>query len=476
VGGIGLSAIARVLSGWGYNVSGSDLNASEITAALEAEGIAVQIGHRTENVPVDPGLVKSGSQQGILVIVSSAIPEGNPELVAARRLGLSVVKRQQLLGELTAGKYTLAVAGTHGKTTTSSMVAWILEQAGKDPTFVVGGLMQNLGTNARAGKGAHFVIEADEYDRTFLGLQPDLAVVTTLDHDHPDCYPTFAEMKEAFSEFVRGVRPGGRLVLCGEDPEALRLAEVARDARLMVETYGFDDRWDWWADGVHLGNHAAFEAWHRGRKLGTCALQVPGRHNVLNSLAALAASSAAGVDFESAAAALTRYRGTARRFEVKGQAEGITIVDDYAHHPTEIQATLDAARIKFPGRTIWAVFQPHTYSRTAALLEDFAATLAQADKVIVTGIYAAREKNIMGISGLDVLNRMRHPGACYAETMEVAIQHLMEHVQPGDVVFTLGAGDGYLIGEAVLDQLRQRSGLGEGSSQNTATICATSMA
>ncbi len=445
IGGIGLSAIARVLHGWGFTVSGSDREATALTAALATEGIVVYAGHRAEQI--------AGAD---LVVVSSAVPADNPEVVAAQRQGIPVVKREAFLGELTAGKTTIAVAGTHGKTTISAMIAWILVQAKVDPTFIVGGLLQNLGTNARAGYGPHFVIEADEYDRTFLGLEPDVAVVATLEHDHPDCYPTFAEMQSAFREFVGRLVDSGLLVVCGEEAEAQRLADEAHARGQRVATYGFDAQWDWWARGEQLGNHATFEIWHRGERLGTCALQVPGRHNVLNALAALAASTEVGVAFDVAASALTRFRGTERRFEVKGQAGGVIVVDDYAHHPTEIRATLDAARIKYPGRPIWAVFQPHTYSRTAALLDDFATALGEADHVLVTGIYAARERDTLGLSGADIVARVTAADAAFVETLDEAVAVLRDQVRPGDVVITLGAGDGYRIGEELLKQLREQ--------------------
>jgi UDP-N-acetylmuramate--alanine ligase len=445
IGGIGLSAIARVLHGRGYQVSGSDRQSTPLTEALATEGIRVHLGHRAEQI--------AGAD---LVVVSSAVSEGNPEVIEARRQGVPVVKREQFLGELTAGKRTIAVAGTHGKTTTTAMIAWILLQAGVDPSFIVGGVLQNLGTNGRAGNGPFFVIEADEYDRTFLGLEPDVAVITTVEHDHPDCYPTFDEMRAAFEAFAGQVAAGGLLVLCGEDAEARRLGAAGRGAGRRVETYGLDNQWDWWAEGANLGNHATFEIWHLGTRLGTCALQIPGQHNVLNALAALAASTEAGIDFDATASALTRFRGTQRRFEIKGHAAGITVIDDYAHHPTEIRATLSAARTKYPGRPIWAVFQPHTYSRTAALLEGFGAALAEADHALVTGIYAARELDTYGVSGADIAARVPGGSAEYVETLDGAVEVLATQVQPGDVVITLGAGDGFVIGEALLKRLENK--------------------
>ncbi len=447
IGGIGLSAIARVLRGWGYRVSGSDLHPSDLTEKLAAEDIAVYAGHHAEHV--------TGAD---LVIISSAVPSSNPEVVAARQQGLPVVKRKEFLGDLTAGKTVIAIAGTHGKTTTSAMIAWILSEVGLEPSFIVGGVLQNMGINARAGTGPHFVVEADEYDRAFLGLRPDVAVVTILEHDHPDCYPTFEDMQTAFFSFAEQVREEGLLIVCGDDQAAGKLGEAQKKKGRHVTTYGLDPDWDWWAKGLHLGNSAAYEIWHRGKQLGTCALQVPGRHNVLNSLAAVAASAQVGVDPGAAAAALTRFRGTERRFEIKGQAGGVTVVDDYAHHPTEIRATLAAARIKFPGRPIWAVFQPHTYSRTAALLDEFAQAFDDADHILVTGIYAAREQNITGISGRDVAVRMDHPDAHYIETLEGTVATLLDRVQPGDLVITMGAGDGYQVGEQVLVELSNHRG------------------
>ena len=449
IGGIGLSAIARVLHGWGYRVSGSDAQPTALTRALAAEGIVVYAGHRAEQV-----------MDADAVVVSSAIPEDNPEVIEATRQGLTLVNRERFLGELTRGKTTIAVAGTHGKTTTSAMIAWILTQAGLDPTFIVGGVLQNLGSNARAGAGSLFVIEADEYDRTFLGLRPEVAVITTLEHDHPDCYPTFAEMRTAFRLFVERVAAGGLLIVCGEDTEGKALADHPRGRGCRVETYGLEPVWDWWAQGVQLGNSAAFEVGREGKHLGICALQVPGRHNVLNALAALAASSEVGVDFGFAAAALTRFRGTERRFEVKGQAGGVTVVDDYAHHPTEIRVTLSAARLKYPGRALWAVFQPHTYSRTLALLDGFAAAFDDADHVLVTGVYAARESDSLGVSGADVVNRMAHPDAQYMASLDDVVATLVDQVEPGDVVITLGAGDGYLVGERLLQSLHERQNEG----------------
>ena len=450
IGGIGLSAIARVLHGWGYRVSGSDRQPSALTETLASEGMTIYAGHRADQVA-----------DAAVVIMSSAVAEDNPEVVEARRRGIPVVKRSQFLADLTAGKVTIAVAGTHGKTTTSAMIAWILVQAGLDPTFIAGGVLANLGTNARAGHGPHFVIEADEYDRAFLGLWPQVAVITTIEHDHPDCYPTFQEMRDAFARFAVQARASGLLIVGGDDREAQALGNTWHRIGGQVVTFGLGSGWDWRAEQVQVGMESGFEVWHAGRRLGRCALQLPGRHNVLNALAALAAADVIGVPFETAAGALAEFRGTARRFELKGEAGGVTVVDDYAHHPTEIRATLAAAQARYPGRTIWVVFQPHTYSRTAALLKEFGTAFGDADHVIITGIYAARESDTLGVSGADVAAQVRlsgHSDVEYVETLDGAAAAVLERVGAGDLVLTLGAGDGYLVGEWVLNRLKCRGG------------------
>lgn len=448
IGGIGLSAIARVLHGWGYQVSGSDRQPSTLTTMLSQEGMTIYAGHRAEQA--------AGAE---VVIMSSAVAEDNPEVVEARRRGVPVVKRDQLLADLTAGKATIAVAGTHGKTTTSAMIAWILVQAGLDPTFIAGGVLQNLGTNALAGHGPHFVIEADEYDRAFLGLWPWVAVITTIEHDHPDCYPTIEGMRDAFARFASRVGIDGLLIVGGENGEAREMGETWRRIGGRSVTFGLGPGWDWRAEQVQVGASTRFEVWNAGRQLGRCTLGLPGRHNVLNALPALAATNEVGVPFEAAARALAEFWGTARRFELKGQAGGVTVVDDYAHHPTEIRATLAAARGRYPEQALWAVFQPHTYSRTAALLEEFGTAFADAEHVIVTDIYAARELDTLGLSGADVaaqIKRSGHPDVEYVGTLDEAAAVVLERVRPGDVVLTLGAGDGCLVGERVLERLQGR--------------------
>ena len=450
IGGAGLSAIALVLLEEGYAVSGSDQQASATTESLAARGARVAVGHRAENV--------AGAD---LVVVSSAVPPGNPEIVEARARRISVIKRAELLGRMMRGRRGVAVAGTHGKTTTTGMIAQILLEAGQDPTFIVGGVIGSLGTNARAGTGP-FVIEADEYDRTFLGLQPWAAVVTNVEHDHPDCYPTFEAMFGAFGEFVDLLPPDGVLVACHDNPPAKELGEqrALRKGQPVV-MYGLGTHAAWRAVDVQSNNAGGsdYVLLRDGQSAGLVRLRVPGLHNVVNSLAALAVADQLGVSFPQASQSLTEFRGMLRRFEIKGEAAGVTVVDDYGHHPTEIRAALAAARTRFPGHGIWAVFQPHTFSRTKLLMDDFAKAFTDADHVVVTDIYASRERDTLGISGADIVARMndtRRREARYIPGLDAAAVHLLANVKPGDVVITLSAGDGNLVGDKLLAGLRQR--------------------
>jgi len=435
IGGIGLSAIARVLLARGVQVSGSDQTASPLTDELARLGARVSIGHRAENVgEVD------------LVLVTSAVADENPEIVAARRRGIRVVGRSDFFAELTAGKKTLAVAGTHGKTTTTAMIATILTNAGFDPDAVIGGIVPEWGSNARAGQGDYFVIEADEYARAFLGLRPYVAVITSIEMDHPDVYRDVDDVARAFREFARLVPREGVVIGWGDSPRVMAQLQPL-DSR--VQRYGFDAANDWRARDLvpNARGGSDFVVWRGEEKLGEWSLAVPGRHNVLNALAAITVADAVGVDLNSARATLENFRGVARRFEIKGEFRGVTIVDDYAHHPTEIRATLAAARARFPARPIWAVFQPHTFSRTAALLDEFADAFADAEHVIVTEIYAARERAVEGTSGAQIVARMTHRDARFIATLEAAAEFLRERLRAGEILVTLGAGDVNRVGE-----------------------------
>ena len=439
IGGAGLSAIARLLLERGERVSGSDLALSGFAQALMQAGAAVAVGHRAANV--------AGAD---LVIASSAIPEDNPELVAARRDGIPVLRRAEFLGELVEGYRTVAVAGTHGKTTTAGMIAWILQQTGRSPSFIVGGELQNLGVNAGSGRGPHFVIEADEYDRTFLGLHPQLAVVTNVDHDHPDCYPTATDFQQAFEAFAAQVQE--RLVLCADDPGAASLAPEG-PART---TYGIDPAADWRAEEIKTNQAGGtdFLVLSGGATAGLARLRIPGLHNVRNALAALAVADLLGVPFNDSRAALTEFLGVGRRFQVLGEAGGVTVIDDYAHHPTEIRATLAAARQRYPEQTIWAVYQPHTYSRPKALLAELAGAFADADRVTVTEVYASREAPDPAFGGREIAQAIQHPQVEFVAQLEGAAEHILQRVQAGTALLTLSAGDGNLVGRLVLQGLK----------------------
>ena len=445
IGGAGLSAIARVLLESGQLVSGSDEQETEFTARLRASGVRIFIGHAAQNI--------AGAE---MVLVSSAVASANPEVVAAVQAGLPVVKRQDFVGGMMAERVGLAIAGTHGKTTTAALTAYLLSRAGQQPSFIVGGLISDLDTNARHGTGLPFVVEADEYDRMFLGLRPTVAVVTNVEHDHPDCYPTFAEMQAAFDEFAALVPAQGVLIVCNDDAGARALAQSARKRGTRVVTYGLQTGADWRAELLQPNSAGGcdFLVSHAGRELGLARTRLAGDHNVCNALAALAAVDYCGVPFATALPALRAFRGVGRRFEVKGEVHGITVVDDYAHHPTEIRATLASARQRFPGRPLWAMFQPHTYSRTRALMANFASSFGDADHVVVSDIYSAREASDAALSSADLIGAMQHADAQYVGGLEAAAHTLAQRMRPGDVLLTLGAGTSHKVGELVLAELR----------------------
>ena len=437
-----MSAIARVLAEQGENVSGSDQAVSVYSEALEALGVPIRYGHQAENI--------AGAD---LVLVSSAVPAANPELVAAHAAGVPVMRREDFLAELTAPYQVIAAAGTHGKTTTSGLIAWILSEAGFDPSFIVGGVLLDFGSNAHAGSGKAFVIEADEYDRAFLGLHPEIAVVTSVEHDHPDCFPTPEAFRAAFEQFAAQVR--GTLIVCADDPAAAALPSPARRV-----TYGLRAEADWRAEEIRANGVGGcdFLVLHAGQVIGLVRTRLPGDHNVRNTLAALAVADEVHVPFATARQALTGYRGASRRSEVVGEAGGVVVLDDYAHHPSEIRATLAGIRQRYPERTLWAVFQPHTFSRVRALFEDFAASFALADHVRITDIFAAREQPDGTTSGRALAEHVRHPDCRYSGSLEESARQLIDQVEPNSVVVTLSAGDGNWIGKKLLEALSLREG------------------
>ena len=436
IGGIGLSAIARILLARGVQVSGSDRFASPITDELARLGAKIFIGHHAENVgEVD------------LVLITSAVHDDNPEIIEARRRGIRVERRYDFFPQLTAGKKTIAIAGTHGKTTTTGMIGMILTNAGFDPDAIVGGIVPEWNSNARAGNGEYFVIEADEYDRAFLGLRPNIAVVTSIELDHPDIYRDVNEVVHAFQQFLAQVPDDGLIIGWGD---AARIVALLRRDVATVR-YGLDAGNDWRATNLEPNDRGGsnFVVWRGDARVGEFELTIPGSHNVLNALAAMVVAHHVGVPGSVVRDTLKNFRGIARRFEVKGTFGGVTIIDDYAHHPTEIRATLAAARARYGNRNIWAVFQPHTYSRTRALLNEFAESFAEADHVIVTEIYAARETNESGLSGAHIVAQANHRDARFIARLEACAEFLSSRLHAGDVLITLGAGDVNRVGEWV---------------------------
>lgn len=455
VGGTGISAIARVLLGAGFAVSGSDQQSNELMAALQTEGATVYQGHQAENVRGADALV-----------VSSAIPSHNPEVMAARAAGIPVLKRADLLGLLMENTIGIAVAGTHGKTTTTGLIAQILIAADLDPTVVVGDVLPSMDTNGRYGNSDYFVVEADEYDRMFLGLRPEVAVITNIEHDHPDIFATMIEYVSAFADFAHLLPKGGRLILCADDPGVLTLLSDLDLSGVEITTYALPEE----AEAPVPVNFKAldcrpnqlggtdFLVEEDGQVIGLARLRVPGLHNVRNALAAIVVALDLGIDFTVIRQTLMQFGGMRRRFQVVGEVGDVTIIDDYAHHPTEIRATLTAARQRYPGRRLWAVWQPHTYSRTKLLMADFAASFDEADRVVALDIYRSREKDTLGMDTAAVLAAMEHTNAVHIPDRAQAAAYILDRVRPDDVILTLGAGDGNVVGQWVLEGLQQRLG------------------
>jgi len=456
IGGSGLSAIARLLLESGYTVSGSDRALTPFAEEVRKAGASVYIGHHPRNIDSADWVVRS-----------SAIAEDNPEVEAAKRKGIPVYKRADFLGRLMEDKTGIAIAGTHGKTTTTAMTAWVLSQLGRDPSYIVGGVVNNLGVNAHAGKGQAFVIEADEYDNMFLGLKPQIAVVTSVEHDHPDFFPTLESMYAAFEKFVDLLPADGTLIVCAEDPGAMTLSSHARTNGRNVVSYGVQSdmtiNTPLWVQARDLkpNERGGFDFTANSNLAGKTSpsvkvsLQVPGQHNVRNALAVLAIVGVLGLSRSKAARALGEFTGTGRRFELRGEVDGISIFDDYAHHPTEIKATLSGARARFPQARIWAVWQPHTYSRTKTLFLDFARAFKDANEVVVTEVYAAREPQ-EDFTSAQIVSSMPHMSARYIRTLPEVTNYLLKHLQPGDVVLVLSAGDADQISTDVLKGLQER--------------------
>ena len=438
VGGAGMSAIARILAQRGHVVSGSDLHEGRAVAALRALGVRIGVGHAAEHV---------GDAE--VVVISTAVPETNPEVVAARARGIPVVARARMLADILADARSVLVAGTHGKTTTTSMIVVALHAAGVDPTFAIGGELNEAGTNAHAGSDDVAVAEADESDRSFLAYEPDIAIVTNVELDHPEVYADLEDVLEAFVAFLARRRPGGHAVICIDDPGARALLGRIDGP---VTTYGTAADAD--VRITHRGDTAQVHIAGTSHRI---ELAVPGDHNVLNAAAAIAAAHLLGAPVEAALEGLARFRGAARRFQHLGEVDGVQVVDDYAHHPTELRATLAAARTLDPARVI-CVVQPHRYSRTATLGEELGRAAAGADLVIVTEVYGAGEDPVPGVNGLLVARAAEAAGARVRHVSHLAsvADALAEEVRPGDLVLVTGAGDVSQVGPTLLARLTGR--------------------
>ncbi|MEK7405040.1 MAG: UDP-N-acetylmuramate--L-alanine ligase [Acidobacteriota bacterium] len=450
IGGIGMSGIAEILLNLGFTISGSDLKLGPITERLARLGARIFEGHDAANVVGAKALVNS-----------SAVGEDNPEVREARRLQIPVIPRGEMLAELMRLKYGIAVGGSHGKTTTTAMLATVLSQAGLDPTAVVGGRLGLFGgTNARIGQSQFLVVESDESDGSFLKLAPILAVVTNIDREHLDHYASLEEIQAAFVEFINKVPFYGAAILCLDDENVQKILPLVRRRTI---TYGTRAQAELHVAEMTCSHFASeFAARYRGQDLGTFRLQVPGAHNVLNAAATAAVCLELGVDPEVIREALARFAGVERRFQIRGQERGVTVIDDYGHHPTEIRSTLAAARA-CRYRRILVVFQPHRYTRTFHLMDDFARCFYQADAVLVLDIYAAAEPPIEGVTGAALAERLHafgHRGAEFAGAIERAAERVLGMVEEGDLVLTLGAGNVWQAGERILEKLRGRTGDG----------------
>jgi UDP-N-acetylmuramate--alanine ligase len=440
IGGSGMSGIAEVLLNLGYTVTGSDLKASPATERLSSLGARIHKGHQGEDV-----------SSAHVVVTSTAVRGDNPEVLEARRLGIPVIPRAEMLAELMRLKYGVAVAGSHGKTTTTSMVALVLDRGGLDPTVVIGGRLGVLGSGARLGKGEFMVAEADESDRSFLKLSPTLAVVTNIDREHLDTYKDLSDVQEAFLGFVNKVPFYGAAILCLDDGP---IQDILPRVERRVLTYGLSPQAQVFGRDAQIGpTSSTYTAVHEGRALGSLTLSVPGAHNVLNSLAAVAVGIDLGVPFAKVKEGLESFLGVDRRFQLRGEAGGVMVIDDYGHHPTEIRATLETLRLRAGKRRCVVLFQPHRFTRTEHLWDEFCRAFHQADVVLLTDVYSAGEEPRPGINSEELaraIGEKGHRQALYAGELPQATERLMSLVREGDVVLTLGAGSVWSAGEELL--------------------------
>lgn len=450
IGGIHMSAIAHVLLAWGHQVSGSDLKLSSLTERLEDQGATIYQGHAASHL---------GDAE--LVVYTAAAQPDNPELTEAGHRRLPVLQRAEMIARLLEGRQAIAVAGSHGKTTTTALIALMLQEAGCDPTFLVGGEIIDLGTNARAGRGEHIVVEADEFAGAFLHYRPQVAVVTNIEPDHLDFYGSFQRLIDAFRQFMSQVAADGFLIACTDDPTVRHIlthpqADPPIQARII--RYGLKKNGEFFPQNLSSKGICGYAFLLKYRQEPYIAFEthLAGVHQVNNALAAIAAASVLGLPKPAVQEALSRFRGVQRRFQLVGQAAGITIMDDYAHHPTEIRATIAAARQRFPGRRLVCLFQPHTYSRTQYLLDGFRTCFQEVDQLLIAETFPAREEPSAGMSAQELAEAIDSPPASYAGGLEEAPSKVTEALRPGDVFFTIGAGDIDQVGAKVLEALRKR--------------------
>jgi UDP-N-acetylmuramate--alanine ligase len=442
IGGIGMSGIAELLLNLGYSVSGSDLKASDLTQRLQALGGKVFIGHRPEQV-----------EKADVVVVSSAVSADNPEVAVAQQSSIPVIPRAEMLAELMRLKYSIAVAGAHGKTTTTSIVSAVLDRGGLDPTVVIGGKLKSIGTNARLGEGDFIVAEADESDGSFLRMAPAIAVVTNIDREHLDFYRDLEEIQQAFLQFIDRIPFYGLAVLCLDNEP---IQDLIPKIQKRHTTYGLSSQADLQARNVSCeGMGSCFQVHRFDRPMGEIRLNLPGVHNMYNALASIAVGLELDIPFATIKEALENLEGVQRRLEIKGETDGVTVVDDYGHHPTEIKTTLQAAKEVWPDKRLVVVFQPHRYTRTQALFDEFTRCFYQSDLLLVLPIYSAGESRIEGVNSQDMCDGIRNHGhkqvVCVKGTPEV-LDSLQELVKPGDVLLTLGAGDVWTVGEQFIQK------------------------
>lgn len=445
IGGISMSGLAQILLTRGYKVQGSDIQYSSLIEKLEKNGAVVNIPHNAANV--------HGAD---LVIYTSAVKDDNPEIIEAKKLNIPLMDRATLLGEVMKEySYRIAVAGCHGKTTSASMISIIFKNAGLDPTILLGGELDSIGGNVRIGDGQYFITEACEYMENFLKFYPFYGVILNIDEDHLDYFKDIEHIKETFIKFVKLIPQEGCLAVCADNKNAM---DVIPYAKCSIVTFGIDNDADYMAKDIEFNDlgHPSFKVYKKGQCIGSCKLQIPGQHNILNALSAYAVSDFFGISSDVVSKSLMEFKGTHRRFDILGTVNNVTVVDDYAHHPTEIKATLAAAK-KFPHNKLWCIFQPHTYTRTKLLFNEFASSFKEADYVIITDIYAAREKDTGEIHSKDLVeeaNRIKN-NAIYMKEFHDIAEYVSKNAKAGDMVLTVGAGSITKLGPMILEKLKR---------------------